>query len=224
MFSYDSKLMQTLTFLGDLIILNLLYLLCCIPVFTIGAAQAALYSGVRTLLDQTDDRSCAAAFFRSFRTGFGTVTLAWLLFAVLMALAGWSLVLVLVNQYAASGVPLGLSVASVCVCALFQAQLPMLHARFSCTVWQLIRNSFFMCILHPLRAVLCAALIWLPAGVALANLTVFLRLMPLWLCGYFSLAFLLGFLLMKKPYQKLIDQFRQTHPEPSGKTPSDSRV
>ena len=42
LFSYDSKLMQTLTFVGDLIILNLLYLLCCVPVFTIGAAQAVL--------------------------------------------------------------------------------------------------------------------------------------------------------------------------------------
>ncbi len=222
MFSYDSKLMQTLTFLGDLIILNLLYLLCCIPVFTIGAAQAALYSGVRTLLDKTDDSSCAAAFFRSFRTGFGSVTLAWLIFAVLMALAGWSLILVLVYQYAVSGVPLGLSVASVCVCALFQAQLPMLHARFSCTVWQLIRNSLLMCILHPLRAVLCTALIWLPAGVALVDLYLFIRLVPLWLCGYFAAAAALNFLLMKKPYQKLIDQFRQAHPEGSKEAePSD---
>ena len=222
LFSYDSKLMQTLTFVGDLIILNLLYLLCCVPVFTIGAAQAALYSGVRTLLDKTDDSSCAAAFFRSFRTGFGAITLAWLIFAVLMALAGWSLVLVLVYKYAVSGVPLWLCVASVCVCALFQAQLSLFHARFSCTVWQLIRNSFLMCALHPLRAVLCAAFVWLPVGVALTDLTVFLRLVPLWLCGYFSLALLLNFLLMKKPFQKLIDQYRRTHPDESSETePSD---
>ena len=119
-------------------------------------------------------------------------------------------------------VPLWLCVASVCVCALFQAQLSLFHARLSCTVWQLIRNSFLMCALHPLRAVLCAAFVWLPVGVALTDLAVFLRLVPLWLCGYFSLALLLNFLLMKKPFQKLIDQFRRTHPDESSKTePSD---
>ena len=72
-----------------------------------------------------------------------------------------------------------------------------------------------MCALHPLRAVLCAAFVWLPVGVALTDLTVFLRLVPLWLCGYFSLALLLNFLLMKKPFQKLIDQYRRTHPDES---------
>ena len=39
LFSYDSKLMQILNFIGDLIILNVLYLVCCLPVVTIGAAQ-----------------------------------------------------------------------------------------------------------------------------------------------------------------------------------------
>ena len=85
LFSYDSKLMQTLTFVADLILLNILYLLCCVPMFTIGAAQGAL-----------------------------------------------------------------------------------------------------------------------------------------WLCGYFSLALLLNFLLMKKPFQKLIDQYRQAHPDKT--EPSDEPV
>ena len=215
-FSYESKLMQTLMPIGDLVILNFLYLLCCIPVFTIGAAQAGLYSGLRVLLDKEDDSSCAAAFFRGFRTGFGSITLAWLIFAVLTAVAGWSLILVLVYEYAGAGAPVWLSVASVCICALFQTQLPLFHARFSCTAWQLIRNSFLLCIAHPLRAVFCTALVWAPAGLALADLYLFMRLTPLWLCGYFSIAFMLGFLLMKKPFQTLIDHFRETHPEPSG--------
>ena len=43
-FSYESKPMQILMLLGDLIILNLLFILCSLPVFTIGAAQAGLYT------------------------------------------------------------------------------------------------------------------------------------------------------------------------------------
>ena len=41
-FDYDNKFMQLLSKATDMIILNLLFLLCCIPIFTIGAAQAAL--------------------------------------------------------------------------------------------------------------------------------------------------------------------------------------
>ena len=61
-FSYESKLMQTLMVIGDYIILNLMFLVFSIPIFTIGAAQAGLYSGIKVALDKEDDSSCAAAF------------------------------------------------------------------------------------------------------------------------------------------------------------------
>ena len=43
-FSLDSKFMQALSRIADLILLNLVFLVTCIPIFTIGAASAALYS------------------------------------------------------------------------------------------------------------------------------------------------------------------------------------
>ena len=42
-FSYDSKLMTILNNLADLIFVNLLFIICCIPIVTIGAARAALH-------------------------------------------------------------------------------------------------------------------------------------------------------------------------------------
>ena len=41
--SSDSKIIQFLNRLGELILLNLCFLLCCLPVVTVGAASAALY-------------------------------------------------------------------------------------------------------------------------------------------------------------------------------------
>ena len=64
-FDYNSKFNQLLMTVADIIILNVLYLVCCIPVFTIGAAQAGLFTGIRVLLDKEDDSSCAKAFFTS---------------------------------------------------------------------------------------------------------------------------------------------------------------
>ena len=42
-FSYDSGLFRALDKLGSLFILNMLTLVCSIPIFTIGAAFTAMY-------------------------------------------------------------------------------------------------------------------------------------------------------------------------------------
>jgi len=42
-FNLDSPLMRFMTKLADLMILNLLFLITCIPVITIGAAWTSLY-------------------------------------------------------------------------------------------------------------------------------------------------------------------------------------
>ena len=44
LFDHDGPLMRALTYLGNLILLNLVFLLCCLPVVTAGAACAALYT------------------------------------------------------------------------------------------------------------------------------------------------------------------------------------
>ena len=44
MFNIDGKFFGVLSRLADLVILNLLFLVCCIPVVTVGAAVTAMYS------------------------------------------------------------------------------------------------------------------------------------------------------------------------------------
>lgn len=43
LFNYDNPVWRFIGKLGDLILLNLLWLICCIPVFTAGAATTAVY-------------------------------------------------------------------------------------------------------------------------------------------------------------------------------------
>lgn len=51
----ESRIFHILCTLTDLVVLNLLYVLCCIPVVTIGAATTALYG---TVLAPLADRGC----------------------------------------------------------------------------------------------------------------------------------------------------------------------
>ena len=85
LFNYDSKLMQTLGFIADLFVCNLMFLIFSLPVVTMGAAFSGLHYAMRTLANNEDDRSAIKQFFIGFRNGFLKSTCANLLFMVLGA-------------------------------------------------------------------------------------------------------------------------------------------
>ena len=207
-FSYESKFMQALMFIGDLIILNVIYIICSIPIFTIGAAQAGLYTALRVLTDPEDDSSPAAAFFRGFKNGFGTITIAWGLLGLLMvvtAFFGWWGYL--------NGLPGWIAIAAVCVIALFQSMIPLFHSQFSCTAMQLIRNAFLMVLPHPLRSLGVAVLICLPVFLLLWDPFFFMSSGVLWVAIYYSGACLFAGTFMKKPFASLIKRVNGTTEE-----------
>ncbi|MBR1566158.1 MAG: DUF624 domain-containing protein [Oscillospiraceae bacterium] len=78
-FDMENPFMRTLSALADLIVLNLLTLLCFLPVITAGAALTALNSCCIRLIRQEDD-SLLRDYFRAFRLNFKKATLLWLLF------------------------------------------------------------------------------------------------------------------------------------------------
>ncbi len=214
-FSYESKPMQTMMRIGDLMILNALFLLCCLPIVTIGAAQAGLHNAVKVLLDKEDDSSPAAAFFKGFANGFLTVTLAWGLISILLI----AVVLLSMTAYT-MGAPAWPLFIAVAICLLFQALIPAFHSRFTCTPWQLIRNVWFLSFAHPLRSIGVTLLVNIPVLAAvdalfgifqLVSIYTFMSLTPIWLTLFFSTVFCFCHGLLKKPFKTLIDHFNETH-------------
>lgn len=77
-FSYESKFSQLLLKLCYACYLNLLWFVCSIPIFTIGAATTALnYACLKIVRDE--DSHVGAMFFRSFRQNFKQATVLWLI-------------------------------------------------------------------------------------------------------------------------------------------------
>lgn len=222
-FNYESKPMQILMMLGDLIIMNLLYILCCIPIFTIGAAQAGLYTGIKTLLDPEDDTYCSSAFFKGFKSGFKNITIAWCVLGAAILLLGYVTVMCMYFTASTNSIPFWAALVALCIVALFQSLLPVFHARFNCTPWQLIRNTWFLTIAHPLRSLLVGVLTWFPLGLILAiNIIDFIAITPVFFMIYYSGAYLFGFTAMKKPMKTLIDHYNETHnPQPATEAESE---
>lgn len=208
-FHYESKFNQLLMTVADVIILNVLYILCCIPIVTIGAAQAGLFTGVRVMLDKEDDSSCAKAFFRGFASGFKTITLANVIMLVVLVLAAW-LVYSLLAVYLLDGgsiIPLALGILVLCLAYMTHTVMGPFHATFGCTVGQLIRNAFFVVVAYPIRSLVFAVLMALPLALLLTRYDILLGAMIALLALYYSTVYLLGFNLMKKPFQRLKDSF-----------------
>ena len=78
-FSVDSPLYRFASRLTDILILNLLWILCSIPIFTIGAATTAVYY-VNLKMVKNEEVYIARSFFKSFKENFKQSTIMWLIF------------------------------------------------------------------------------------------------------------------------------------------------
>ena len=208
LFSYDSKLMQILMKVGDLMILNILFILCSLPIVTIGAAQAGLYSAAKVMQDPEDDSSAAKAYLKGFVNGFGSITLAWFILEVVLALLIYASLIALYQ-----GSPLWILIVAIATFGHLTCLVPLIHSRFSCKFWQLIRNAFLIALAHPIRTFGVLALTWLPAVMFLTLTYYFIQVAPIWFTLYFSTAHLFAYQFMRKPMEGLIEDFKKQHGE-----------
>ncbi len=77
-FDMEGPVFSTLSRLADLVWLNILYVVCCIPIITIGASTTALYY-VTMKMVKNEESYIAKSFFKSFKMNFKEATLIWLL-------------------------------------------------------------------------------------------------------------------------------------------------
>ena len=80
-FSYDSKFGQLFLKLSYGCCLNILWLVCCLPIVTIGASTTALYY-TSFKIAKDEGSSITVMFFRSFKQNFKQATLIWLIMLV----------------------------------------------------------------------------------------------------------------------------------------------
>ena len=83
-FSPDSLLIKALTLLCDLMFLNLLFLICSVPIFTIGASTTALYAVLFKRL-RGKDLKIGKTYFAEFKANFKQATLFWIPYFLIVA-------------------------------------------------------------------------------------------------------------------------------------------
>jgi len=216
-FSYESKFMQVLLVIADIAIANLLFVLCSIPLFTIGAAQAGLYTACRTLANKEDDTPIARSFFQGFRSGFKTITVTWGIFTLLILVMGYTLVMLLIVQQGGWNAPVWINILALVILVIFQSVVTVFHSDFGCTPMQLFRNTFFTMIAHPIKSICVAFFAWLPVIVFFVAMPLFMQGTPVWVAGYYTIAFTINNKLMKKPFEiftmNFVEKYEAEHGE-----------
>ena len=78
----DNVVMRALGKIGDMICLNVMWLICCIPIITIGASTTALYA-VMLRMVKNEEGYIFRGFLKAFKSNFKQSTLIWLILLLL---------------------------------------------------------------------------------------------------------------------------------------------
>lgn len=205
-FNLDSPLMQALNKLADLMWLNVLTMLCCIPVITVGPSLTAMHYMALKIV-RNEEGYITRGFFKSFRENFKQGVAIWLiqLFVILM-LVGDFMIIAYSGLEFSQFLQVVLLAIAIMVYFISMFLYPVL-AKFENTVLHTIRNALFVGVLQFPKTVLMMILHVLP----LALLFLVHQLVPVVFLFGLSIPAWLSAKLYNKFFQKLEDQYMQTN-------------
>lgn len=175
----DNPVFQIMGRIGDIAGLNLLWLVCCLPVVTAGASTTALFHAARRMLDGEESRVCRD-FFRSFRRNFQQATALWL---ILLAAGALFAADVLISYRTPGGAGSLFRGAGWTLCLLWLAASGnafALLARYEYTVRRVLVDAFRLALRRPLSAVVSTGMAALLPVIGWIDLNFAIYLLPLW--------------------------------------------
>lgn len=188
-FNYDNPVWRFIGKFFDLMILNILWMICSLPIFTIGAATTAMYY-VTLKLVRDEDGATIRSFFKSFTENFRQATAIWLILLVAGGVIGFDLYFFL-GVYTEPSSFRTIMAAMFGAAAIIYAAVTLyvfpLQARFYNPVKKTLFNAFFMSVRHLLQTI---GIIVIDVGVVVLAITVPIFFPLLLLFGLPLLAFI----------------------------------
>lgn len=201
-FDIESPLIQFLNKVADLMWLNILTLLCCIPIITVGASLTSAHY-VALKLHRNEEGYITKDFFRSFKMNFKQSTAIWLI--ILLVLTVFSADFYIMNNVEEVKIPTALQVVIMAIAILFLFMVLWVfavQAKFVNTVTKTIKNAFALSVIQIPRTILMVILYVLPYVLCIFSL----RLFPIILVLGISVPVYVSAMLYNKMFKKLEDK------------------
>ena len=165
-FGRGTKFLEFATKVSELMWLNFLTFLCCLPIFTIGAATSAMHT-VLIQIYRDEESQITATFFKAFKRNFKQATLVWLIYfaAYFLLWVDHRAMQVLENStlnYLDLFVPVMVFIITLSFSWAF-----VLQCRYNLTIKDIFIFSFTRIIAFPIRTLFMGLCIILPIAFAL---------------------------------------------------------
>ena len=193
LFNLDSPVMVFLSKVANLMILNVLTIICCIPIFTAGAAITALYY-VTIKMARGEN--------------FKQATIIWLIMLVVIAIIAvdWRVTLVMMTGSSAKIMKTVLFIVSFLLLLTGLYIFPVL-SRFDNTVKNTFRNAFLISFMNLPKSVLIVIIHLIPVALLLVTIQAlpFLFLLGVPAVAYFSSLLYVGIFKRFEPEEQVQD-------------------
>lgn len=160
-FDLESPFIRFLNLVGDLMILNFMMIICCLPVFTVGAACTGMHYVLLKIV-RGEEGYLVKGFFKSFKQNFRQATLIWLMMLVVIAIITGDF---LIFSYSDLQFPKAFIIfilALVVLMLMVSVYIFPVLSRFDNTIKNTLKNAFFMAILNLPKTILMVLLLILP--------------------------------------------------------------
>lgn len=157
----DSPLMIFLSNLTDIVVLNVLCFICCIPIITIGPSVTAMHY-VTLKIVRDEEIYVLRDYFKAFKENFKQSVIAWLVFLVITAVFFVDY-LILKDMGLENTKVFFMIIGAIylLVCLTMMYVFPLM-ARFENSLKQTVKNALFMSILHIFKTIVMAVIYAIP--------------------------------------------------------------
>lgn len=209
LFNMESPLFQALSRLADLMLLNIIFLVTCIPIVTIGAAWTSL-SYMTLKMVRNEESYIVRGYFKSFKQNFKQSTIMWIIVLLLAFLLymDYRIMAVMTDVPGHNIIMIGIYAITLMGIFLLQYLFPLV-AKFYNNTKNMFKNAFFMSIRH-LPFTVIMTVIFIGSGVLtfLNGYTLVYGLL-IWLLGGFALVSLANSWFMVKIFDKYIPEEKE---------------
>lgn len=203
-FNMDSPVFRFLSRVADLMVLNIVFLVCCIPIITIGASVTSMCYVALKMKD--DEGYVVRSFFKSFKQNFKQSTLIWLLLLFLAVILGLDLfILRAMEGTFAKVMYVMVYMGGILWLMIFLYVFP-LQARFYNTIRGTLRNAVLLAVINLPRTICMIAVTVASVAVTFLNGTTFVYGILIWIMLGFAAVCYINMTLLYKVIRKLIDE------------------
>ncbi len=220
-FSLDSPLMQALNKMADLMWLNVLTILCCIPIVTVGASLTAMHYMMLKIV-RNEETYITRGFFKSFKDNFRQATVIWLIQLVVTILLVGDFYIMFKSETQFHVVFQALLMVVVVITVFTSTFVYPVLAKFDNSIFRTIKNAFYMSILQLPKTIAMIILSILP----LVLIVIAPSIIPIVLMFGVSIPAFLFAKMYNKFFMKLEDKVneRNAPEEDSEETDEDERI